>query len=113
MDKTKVSYEHVSILSGYLSEEEKNKEIEKYNKFFEEHDIKIYSFEDMGKRKLAYEVCGQKEGNYIIYKFSTTPEVIYDLESFVRKNENTLKFIDVRSDEDYSMENEESEEDEL
>lgn len=104
-------YEHISILPGNLTKEEVKKEIEKYENFMKKNDIKINSFEDLGLRKLAYEIRENKTGNYLLFKITCQPEKIAELEQFTRNNENTIKFIDVRIDvEELEEDNDEQEE---
>lgn len=62
----------------------------------------INKFEELGIKKLAYEVKKNNEGCYISVEFTGTPDVIQDLERFYRINDNVLKFITMRKDgEDY------------
>lgn len=58
--------------------------------------FKIEKVEDLGSRKLAYEVKGNKKGHYILIEFFGTKEDITELETYCRKNDNILKWIFVR-----------------
>ena len=51
-----MKFEHISILKGKLSEEEKNKQIEKFKKYFADNNIAMCEFEDLGLKKLAYDI---------------------------------------------------------
>ena len=63
-----MKFEHISILKGKLSEEEKNKQIEKFKKYFADNNITMCEFEDLGLKKLAYDIKNNKEGFYIKYE---------------------------------------------
>ena len=54
--------------------------------------------EEMGKRKLAYEIRKFSEGFYIVIKFEAKPELISELERNYRIDDGVLKFITVRNE---------------
>ena len=90
-------YETVMILDCNISEEDRKNAIEKIKNYIEKNG-EIRKIEDMGKRKLAYEVKKNKEGYYYIIEFSTNPENIAELERIYRITDEILKFIVVRQD---------------
>lgn len=59
---------------------------------------KVESVEELGKRKLAYEVKKNKEGYYAIFTFEAKPESITELERNYRINDDVIKFIVVRKE---------------
>lgn len=92
-------YESVIILRGDLSEKktaevisEIDKKIEKYAKEFEKQDL--------GMKKLAYEIKQNKEGHYLIYQFELKEglngSVINEIEKYYRITDEILKFIFVK-----------------
>ena len=91
-------FEHISILKGDLTKEDINKEIKKFKEYFEEHNIEIETFENIGLKKLAYEIKNHKDGYYLRYEFFTTEDKIPTFEKFIRENENVLKFITIRTE---------------
>ena len=90
-------YETVMILDCNISEEDRKNAIEKIKNYIEKNG-EIRKTEDIGKRKLAYEVKKNKEGYYYIIEFSTNPENIAELERIYRITDEILKFIVVRQD---------------
>ena len=78
-------------------EEDRKNAIEKIKNYIEKNG-EIKKTEDMGKRKLAYEVKKNKEGYYYIIEFTTNPENITELERIYRITDEILKFIVVRQD---------------
>ena len=62
------------------------------------NDGKVESVEEMGKRKLAYEVKKNKEGYYVIINFEAKPELITELERNYRITDEVIKFIVVRKE---------------
>ena len=90
-------YETVMILDCNISEEDRKNAIEKIKNYIEKNG-EIKKTEDIGKRKLAYEVKKNKEGYYYIIEFTTNPENIAELERIYRITDEILKFIVVRQD---------------
>lgn len=91
-----MEYEHISILKGSITDEEVNKELENFNTFFEKNNITIIENENLGLRKLAYEIKKNKQGYYLRYKIKAEDSKISELENYVRRNENVIKFITVK-----------------
>ena len=62
-------------------------------------DGKLEKIEDMGKKKLAYEVKKNSEGIYVKFLFEANPTLITELERNYRIIDEIIKFIDVRVEE--------------
>jgi small subunit ribosomal protein S6 len=60
---------------------------------------KLNATERWGKRKLAYDVRGFGEGNYILMKLDADGKAIHEVERRLRVAEPVIKFITVRTDE--------------
>ena len=57
--------------------------------------------EDWGRRKLAYEVKKRREGRYVLMEYLVeSTEVPHELERRLRINEQVIKFLTVRIDDD-------------
>ena len=52
-----------------------------------------------GVRKLAYRVAKCAEGRYVLIQFSSTPELVKEIERRMRVTDLVIKFITVRIDE--------------
>ena len=59
---------------------------------------KVESVEEMGKRKLAYEVIKNKVGYYVLFNFDAEPASIAELERNYRITDEIIKFITVKKD---------------
>lgn len=62
-------------------------------------DIENNKIEELGTKKLAYEVQKQNEGYYIHFNFTGTYEDVSKLERYYRINDNILKFMNVKHEE--------------
>lgn len=90
-------YESVIILKGTLTEDEcklaLNEIIEKVRKF-----INIEKIDEVGLKKLAYEVKEQKAGYYIVVYYKANSQDILEVERYYRINDNIIKFLTVKKD---------------
>ena len=58
---------------------------------------KVAEVENMGKKKLAYDIKKNKEKNYMVFKFEANPTLIAELERVYRITDEVLKFITTRN----------------
>ena len=91
-------YESVVIVNPNLEEESIKAVINKFSDLMNT-DGKVNSVEELGKRKLAYEIKKQKEGFYIVFKFEANPTLISELERNYRIADEVIKFIVVKEEE--------------
>ena len=91
-------YESVVIVNPNLEEESIKNLVKKFSDLINT-DGKVTSVEEMGKRKLAYEIKKLKEGFYIVIKFEAKPELIAELERNYRITDEVMKFMVVKEEE--------------
>lgn len=91
------NYESVIILKGDISNEKKEETINIFLTFLNKNGS-VTKIEDLGLKKLAYEVQKYKEGNYIVIEFKTEYSNISELERLFRITDDVLKFITVRKE---------------
>lgn len=88
-------YESIIIVAPTINEKQQ-KEIEnKYSKLMNDNG-ELKSAENLGKKKLAYEVQKHKEGYYMQFYFESEPEFITELERQYRIDDNVIKFIVIK-----------------
>ncbi len=56
--------------------------------------------ENMGRRQLAYEINHKREGNYVLLEIEGTGSEIAELERRMRVNDQVIRYMTVRVDED-------------
>lgn len=59
----------------------------------------VNSVEELGKKRLAYEIKKLNEGYYVVLKFEAKPELIAELERVYRITDEVIKFIVVKEEE--------------
>lgn len=91
-------YESIIIVNPNLDEAGLKALEEKFTGLINENG-KLESVENMGKKKLAYEIKKNKEGYYIIFKFESKPEAIAELERIYKITDEVIKFIVVKEEE--------------
>lgn len=95
------NYENIYILKGSLTEEQAKKEIEEITKYFS----RIYNNPDdlngyQGIKQLAYAIKGETKGYYYTTYFKATPQKVKAIDEKLQKNDNVMKFITVKLEED-------------
>ncbi len=61
-------------------------------------DGKVESVEELGLKKLAYEINKNKEAYYMVINFEANPNFIAELERIYRITDEVIKFIVVRKE---------------
>ena len=59
---------------------------------------KVESVENLGKKKLAYEIKKNKEATYMLFNFEADPSSITELERNYRIMDDVIKFIVVKKE---------------
>ena len=92
-------YETVFIINPNVEESGVKALIEKFSTLIN-NDGKVEKVDELGKRKLAYEIKKFKEGIYVAVSFEANPQLIKELERIYRITDDVIKFIVVRKDEE-------------
>ncbi len=89
-------YELLFVVKPTLTEEEIASEIANVKASIEKDGGEIVATQDMGMKKLAYEVAKANRGYYTVFYFNANPASIGEIERLIRLNENILKFLTVK-----------------
>ena len=89
-------YELLFVVKPTLTEEEIATEIANVKASIEKDGGDIVTTNDMGMKKLAYEVSKANRGYYTVFYFNANPAAINEMERLIRLNENILKFMTVK-----------------
>ena len=88
-------YESVVIINPNVEETALKALIEKFSTLINT-DGKVEQVNELGKKKLAYEIKKNKEGYYVVYEFEANPSLISELERNYRIADEVIKFIVVK-----------------
>ena len=97
------TYELMYILDPRVSDEEETSIGNDVKNLLTAKGGEIVREEKWGRRKLAYEIDKLKEAKYTLLYLSGEPAElnIHEVEFRMRQNDNVLRYLTVRTDEDY------------
>lgn len=91
------NYETIFIVKPTLSEDATKEVVEKFKNFIET-SAKLESFDEWGKRRLAYPIQDNNEGYYVLANFCAEPSFPQELERLYKISEDIIKFITIKKD---------------
>ena len=91
-------YESVVIINPNVDEEGIKGLVKKFTDLINT-DGKVEKVDELGKKKLAYEVQKNKEGYYAVFYFEANPNLITELERNYRITDEVIKFMTIRVEE--------------
>ena len=95
MAKTTEKYELMYIINPNLAEEETAAVVEKFKALVEQNGT-LEEMEEMGKRKLAYEINYISEGYYVLVKFTSGPDFPAELDRVLGITDGILRSLITR-----------------
>jgi len=87
------NYELMWILSSEETDESQEEIVASIKNNISSSGGEISEFENYGKRKLAYELSGNKEGNYYLSRFSMDTMKINELNDKLNKENKVLRHL--------------------
>ena len=91
-------YELMFIADPELDERGLKKLTEQYLETVTKEGGAVENTDIWGRRKLAYEIDGKTEGNYVVVNYTTTPEVSAELDRVLNLNESVVRTKILRKD---------------
>lgn len=90
-------YESIIIINPNVDEEGMKALVSKFTDLINT-DGKVEKVDELGKRKLAYEVKKNAEGFYVVFYFEANTSLIAELERNYRITDEVIKFMTVKQD---------------
>ena len=90
------NYELMFVVKPTLEDEATNTVVETMKKVLEGEKAKIVSEKNMGRRELAYEVQGFKNGSYFLFTVEAEPNAVKEFDRIANINEDIIRHIVVR-----------------
>lgn len=90
-------YEGMYILSATLSEDARNKALDKITGAITTRGGEVHKIFDQGRSKLAYEINGKREGYYVLLYFTAPSSSVSDLWREYQLNEDLVRFLTLRA----------------
>lgn len=91
-------YEGMYIISASLSDDARKKALEKIKAGIQSKNGSIEGELDMGRRRLAYEIEGHREGHYALIFFKVPADAIAELWKEYHLNEDLVRFMTIRTE---------------
>ena len=95
MAKATEKYEVMYIINPNFTEEQTDAVVEKFKALVEAHGT-LDELEEMGKRKLAYEINYISEGYYVLVKFTSGPDFPAELDRVLGITDGILRSLITR-----------------
>ncbi len=89
-------YELLIILKPTLTEEEIKAKVDFVKEVLEKNQAQIASLQDLGMRKLGYEIDKHQRGHYFVFYYKAPPSSIAEIERIMRITEEILRFLTVK-----------------
>jgi len=91
-------YEGMYVISATLSDDARNKTLEKIQAGITSHAGEIVKLHDQGRRRLTYQIEGHREGYYYLIYFKVKPAAISELWQEYHLNEDLVRFMTLRTE---------------
>jgi len=91
-------YETLFILRPTLNDQEIGELIENYRGILSREGAELLHLQDLGKRKLAYQIRHFQNGHYALYRYQAEATAVRELERSMKINEDVLRHITVKLD---------------
>jgi len=91
-------YEGMYIISATLSDDARNKALDKIQTSITQRGGEVLKVHDQGRRRLAYDIEGHREGHYYVLYFKVRTGAISELWQDYLLNEDLVRFFTLRTE---------------
>lgn len=93
-------YEIMYIIRPNIEEEAQKEVIERFSGILTENGATIDKVDEIGSRRLAYEINDFRDGYYVVLNFKSGQEAVAEFERRAKFSDDIIRHIVVRLDED-------------
>jgi small subunit ribosomal protein S6 len=90
-------YEGMYVISATLSDDARHKALDRIQAGITHHGGEIKKIHEQGRRRLAYEIDGHREGYYYVIYFTAPTSAIAELWQEYHLNEDLIRFVTLRA----------------
>ena len=87
------NYELLTVFKPSLDSEELDKVVDRISEEVKSYEGSVSSVDKMGRKKLAYDVQGYRDGFFANIIVSLPAEAVVDFKRSLKLNENVLRFM--------------------
>lgn len=91
-------YEAMVVLNARPTDEQIKDRFENFLNLIRSNGELTEDVEDMGRRRLAYDIEDEKEGYYFLVRFKANPSFPKEFERQLRIDDQILRFLVIRTD---------------
>lgn len=92
-------YEVMYVLRPDLEEEQIKANVARYSEVVTNYGGEITNLQELGKRRLAYEIKKYRDGYYVLMNFKANPDAVAEAERLMKISDDVIRFLFVREDE--------------
>lgn len=91
-------YEIMYIIRPDIEEEAQKDLIERFNTILKDRGAEIEKVNEMGKRRLAYEIDNYRDGYYVVVNFKSDENAVNEFSRLAKYSDDIVRHIVVRDD---------------
>ncbi|ARK32912.1 30S ribosomal protein S6 [Halalkalibacter krulwichiae] len=92
-------YEIMYIIAPNLEEAATKEVVERFNNVLTTNGAEIEKVNEMGKRRLAYEINDYREGFYVLLNVQANSEAIDEFNRLIKINDNVIRVLVTKDEE--------------
>lgn len=92
------TYEVMFITAPTLEVDQQEAIIDRLSRVITDRGGTVANVDRWGKRRLAYEIAGHREGNYTVLSFQADPSVGMELERVMRITDGIIRYLLVKQE---------------
>lgn len=93
-------YEVMYIIRPDVEEEARKEVIERFGKILTDNGAEITNVDEMGQRRLAYEINDYRDGYYVVVNFNGNAEAVNEFDRIAKFSNDIIRHMIIRVDED-------------
>lgn len=94
------NYEVMYIIRTAVDEEARNELIERFNNILTDNGATVGKVDEMGSRRLAYEIDDERDGYYVVVNFEADENAVNEFDRQAKYSDDILRHMVVRLDEE-------------
>ncbi len=91
-------YETLIVLHPELPEAQNRETIDRAKRLIEEAGAQLHGVQEWGVRDLAYPIRKLQRGYYVLFEYSSTADLVRELERTLRIADEVLRFVSVAAE---------------
>ncbi|GEL76339.1 30S ribosomal protein S6 [Tenuibacillus multivorans] len=91
-------YEIMYIIRPDMEEDARKEEIERLHNVLTDNGAEITNVDEMGQRRLAYEINDYRDGYYVVVNFTADGEALDEFSRLAKYSDDVIRHMAIRED---------------